>query len=229
MPIAFVFSMSANYYDSKGCGDAKRSYHSCIQRRRSRQAFTTLVAILKKTVVQLVEPSCRTNVIEFRPAPAILRTALTANAWKSTSACTSRAVRDLVRTLATIIASEPDRTVAVFFHFDGDEPWSRAGQSENTRKFEEMVASPILQLLNMQLPLDEAKTRVKQRLIQMVPFYSIEAWLFRNFAALGKHVTRAADIRLVGEWRERPETLDEIVRIKERLTIGSTRKSAKVV
>ncbi len=80
---------------------------------------------------------------------------------------------DLVRTIATKLAEETPGFV--LFHYDGDRIWSQRTTSENTQKFEGLIISAVRQLLSSR----QKESRL-DRLLPIVPFYSIEAWAYQN-------------------------------------------------
>lgn len=59
--------------------------------------------------------------------------------------------------------------------------------------------------------------------IALVPCYSLESWLYRNFTAVfeifDKHYPRHTDRQRFTDWQSCPETLDEILQIKEQTVL----------
>lgn len=181
----------------------------------AQDAHDTLVALAKK-MLQLLVPSCRTHLVDFHPANEEARRAVQGTAWKIKPPATQRQRVELVRTIANKL-SEKEATGFVLFHIDGDRPWSEREASENRRQFEERIVSRVEQLL----PPDAREGSMK-RLLLVMPFYSIEAWLYQNTQAAiricherygGAHVDRFA------AWRERRATLDELSQPKKEVCL----------
>lgn len=114
-------------------------------------------------------------------------------------------------------------------HFDGDVPWSRRDEHETTNRFadeKQRVKERVRHAAHVLGCEDEAawvEARMN-KLILMVPYYSIEAWLFQNFRVLrglvGAEGT-ADDCQRLEEWEAAPSVLEEIRKVKEELSFGS--------
>jgi hypothetical protein len=177
-------------------------------------AHETVFAVAKK-MLTLVDPGCRTNRIEVNPLDTKAARALKGAGWKSTSRRDLPNIVSLRQTIASKLV-EGTASVAgfVFFHIDGDTAWERRSGSEQPTKFAELAAA-VEQLVAGHLASKgrSAETRaVMSRFRPLMPFHSIEAWLFQNTAELarvcaascGRHVT------LIQEWATRREELDEL-------------------
>ena len=186
-----------------------------------KHAHGTMVALCKK-MLQLVEPACQTQRIEFEPAKAGARHVVNGNGWKS--AKKHRELVDLRRTIATKLG-EPGGFV--FFHTDGDCAWSRRGPNDVRDTFEARIAGPLRNLLltggERRQPMSAPEVEVLlARLRLLVPFYSIEAWLYQNIDVAielchahhgGKDTDRLA------RWRECRHELDELRKPKDELCL----------
>jgi hypothetical protein len=198
----------------------------------SPSAHDTLVPLARK-LLQFVDRHTRSNHVYFEPAEREAALAVRANLWRSWEAphpTNERSIRILRRTLATKVL-EDDVPGYVLFHFDGDCSWSDRESYENARrleafeKFVEGLRSIIEEHVAKHcLPFDAVEIdRRLRRVCAVVPFYSIESWLYQNTKRAcelceercGKHVA------LIEEWRHRRSFLDDIVKPKKQLCFGS--------
>lgn len=138
---------------------------------------------------------------------------------------------DLVRTIATWLRkSNPLAIVA--FHYDGDTVWSRRAEGKTPGQYQTRILPKVKALLanpppaphspNRQTPtaLDETALELAlARLIEVVPHYSMEAWLYLNAAELRRLATQdkvAADVHAKLEaWAAGPSALQEIPKVKD--------------
>ncbi|MBN9681784.1 MULTISPECIES: hypothetical protein [unclassified Corallococcus] len=200
-------------------------------------AFDTLERLAKEILKQ-VDAYTRTQParLSFEPVrqEEALR-ALHANVWKSDKARDRRNQVELVRTLATQLMREHGWA---FFHFDGDRPWSERASSENMAKFSQLIEAKVYRLIVEQLSAlagraatpvaqreveAQARQRMK-RLKRIVPFYSIEAWLFQNTREAIRLCERhygGRDADQFQRWEQERHALDEVSKPKERVCLGA--------
>lgn len=177
----------------------------------AKDAHATMESILRATL-RLLAPGARLDLVRFEPAQEHAHRAVRANHWKSAKAEHHRAKIDLLNTIATDVLRS---NCVVTFHFDGDRPWACRDDAENVEKFRSVVVHGVRQrLVAHQLP-EERIERALRRLVAVVPFYTLEAWLYQNAKRAtelchthhrGEHVDRYA------EWERDREQLDEIER-----------------
>ncbi|MBK8259530.1 MAG: hypothetical protein IPK82_43590 [Polyangiaceae bacterium] len=190
----------------------------------AQDAHTTVVNLLKKTFGILVSGT-GTHRIAFEPQSEREHRAMHGNRWKDR---TLRELVDLRRTIATkLLEDEGEVPGFVAFHFDGDRPWNKRAEAENPALFDERIITPVKQLLTGKLTLagrEEELGRRMKRLLVIVPYYSIEAWLFQNIDALRQLCCgSAAHGELLAEWQTNRATLDETWKPKDTMfCVGST-------
>ncbi len=177
-------------------------------------AHETVFAVAKK-MLTLVDSRCQTNRIEPEPLDTEAARALKGAGWKSTNRRDLPKLVSLRRSIANkLVESTVSVSGFVFFHIDGDTAWERRADSEQPAKFAELAAA-VEHLVAGHLASKgrSAETRaVMNRFRPLMPFHSIEAWLFQNTAELarvcaascGRHVT------LIQGWATRREELDEL-------------------
>lgn len=156
-----------------------------------------------------------------------------ANKWKSKGARYFRNRTDLI-TLVAIQLELPNGWV--FFHFDGDRAWAARDSSENRQKFMELIWQPVQLKIQerfvgrqpeMAGRLDEVKRYAEARMTRLktvVPFYSIEAWLFQNTREairLCQEHYNGSDIAQFEAWAQDRAALDEVLKPKETVRLGA--------
>jgi hypothetical protein len=186
-----------------------------------KHAHDTIAALCKK-MLQLVEPGCQTQRIAFEPAKENARRVVNANQWKS-----GKKHRDRVALVQTIATKIGEQNGFVFFHVDGDCVWSKRESSENFEKFESLIIRSVRALLldrdvrrKPQVPPDVESQLARLRLI--MPFYSVEAWLYQNIdvaIALCHAHHGGKDADRFARWREHRHELDELERPKDELCL----------
>lgn len=194
----------------------------------SPHAHETISAVARR-MLQLVDEHTATHRIRFQPteAPRVAR----ANMWQS-----KRPHPDLVDLRREIARKVLEDEVPgyVLFHFDGDRPWSERQASTTAEKFQQFIGGlrPLIEqnlrdrgLLGDGDDVDVAVNDRLERIREVVPYYSIESWLYQNTARLGE-LCRAGcgkHLDLIEQWQADRTLLDEVRKPKDRICIGSTR------
>lgn len=189
----------------------------------SEHARPTLEALVKK-MLRLVDAQCRTNELRFEPPDEASVAIVRGNLWKSTNRKDEIKIRALRRMLATRLAENPPGFV--LFHIDGDCRWSERALSENRAKFDKMIADKVREVLEHEQPAwtNDELDRCMARLIVLVPFYSIEAWVYQNIKRARKlcgdhHGGRHS--QQFDDWERDRAAIDEIVKPKEEACLKS--------
>lgn len=189
------------------------------------QAYDT-VRELTLSVLRLVDEKVRTHRIRFEPLEnKQARRALRANTWKSKKPEDQQAIRDLHRAIANKLA---ERNGFVVFHFDGDRKWTERAKSENCSKFagfittiEQVLRDPTVH--RGRFPRSESQiSEAKERLLPLVPFYSIEAWLYQNTETaivLCRDLPCGAHQAQLVAWQTDRSLLDELEKPKDALCL----------
>lgn len=158
--------------------------------------------------------------------------ALRKNLWKSTSQQDHHATVEFVRTIASELTRQ-DRIVLVVLHVDGDTTWKARARSENATKFEEIIRKRVQMALHAHLCFkkpgphpdpDTETARCMMRLVLVMPFYSIESWLYQATACairLCHSQHQGRDITTFEGWAADRSRLDEELKPKERVCLGS--------
>ncbi|MDO9019244.1 MAG: hypothetical protein Q8S73_26020 [Deltaproteobacteria bacterium] len=184
-----------------------------------RDAHATVVAVLKR-MLRLVVDDYQTHQLGFEPRDEAAQRGLRGSRWKSTETRDHADVTTLLRSIATKLGRDDG---FVFFHVDGDRPWTERATSENRAKFESIVRSRVHQLLchMLRIPADEAERRMR-RLFVVLPFYSIESWLYQH-TDVGVRLCRehyeGRDVEVFEGWRLDRAALDDVVKPKQRVCI----------
>ena len=198
----------------------------------SSKARPTVLRFIKKAATTVCK-ECQPQNIQCEPRDeALQKGTVSGNRWRSNKPEHHHELVQLRRYLATRLAMP---NTAVFFHFDGDVPWSKRTESTTRRDFEQTIVSTVRQIL-AQPPRGVAVARSPEevdaclsRLVLVVPFYSIEAWVYQNTDRIlefckkkcrSRHDTHRKEIT---RWAANPDILDELVKPKEKCCLRSTK------
>ncbi len=176
------------------------------------QSLGALRALVRKLVLPFEEDG-RVERVSFGTEETA-RPILRGNNWRSGKAQHEPQKRDLIR----FLASEVERGNFVLFHHDGDVAWS-ARPSPIVAQFDALRVR-VEQLLAGKKPAltkAEVTTHVG-RLIECVPYYSIEAWVYQATERAAHlcnehHAGKDAD-KFIAWANDRP-SLDEQLKPKE--------------
>lgn len=205
----------------------------------SGQADETLRRVARH-LLRAVRETLLTHRLRFEPAEGGQRPILAANRWKSAGGRDESKVRDLCQWIATKLSRAEDGAPRfVLFHYDGDRVWSQRESCENADKFAQRIRAGVQNALvdpPQRLPLRkggvpagvttapksaEEIERLLRRLVEVVPFYSMEAWLFQNFevakANCRGHRCGGKHVPLLEAWQKGEPSLDEVSKPKEEL------------
>jgi len=178
----------------------------------STSAHATIEALAKKLLTS-VDSNCHTGRVRFEPGNPEAVAIVTANRWKEKKAHKKQV--DLVRTIAAKIS---ESSGYVFFHFDADVTWKKRKTSHNEGAFKEIVVSKVERILKA-LDINETDREDRlSRLLELVPTYSIEAWLYQNTGEairISQQSYRREDVKLFCQWRDDRSLLDEVSKPKE--------------
>lgn len=183
----------------------------------SKHARPTLEALVPK-MLRLVDGQYRDDALRFEPPDEATVAIARGNQWKSKNPRHHSEIVALRRTLATKLTEQPPGFV--LFHIDGDHRWSEGPHCENDAQFEEIIAVKVRELVaktNSKWTSDELN-RCMSRLIVLVPFYSIEAWLYQNIKHARELCNRhhgGRHFQQFDEWERDRAAIDEIVKPKE--------------
>lgn len=134
---------------------------------------------LVRAMLHLIAPGHDGGALAIEPANDAQREAMRGNGWDSTSAEGRPRRIALVRSIATRLCQS--NLHVVLFHYDGDRPWSDRNSCPRHAVFERCIVTPVKQLILHRTA--EQRDRAIERLVTIVPFYSVEAWLYQNTAA----------------------------------------------
>lgn len=185
-----------------------------------------VIEALCKRMLRLIDSSCQTQRIHFEPANDQARVAMRGNVWKSTSPRDRQRRVDLIRAIATKLCEHGGFVV---FHVDGDRVWSERSTAENPAKFGKVIEEAVRTLLiagdNRRPPMLEAEAAMRlKRLRLLVPYYSIEAWLYQHTdtaISLCRQRYGGHSVERFEEWRKDRGLLDEVAKVKETVCLGA--------
>lgn len=161
----------------------------------------------------------KTNHLRFEPVlPPDTR--ISGNFWKSRE--TSRDSQRLRRILLGALATELALGRIVFFHVDADATWTPSQKKgcenqEHWRRFCDDVLALWTESKHGTVPRDQAA--LEQVLILAMPFFELESWAFANIRRLREILRDPKDLAALELWEGDLAALDEILAIKEVLTV----------
>lgn len=192
----------------------------------NKDARVTVEALVRR-MLPLVVPNCRIHdCVTFLPTDPREQEAMHGEAWKSDKQIHREARVRLQRYIARRLC-EPQTFVV--FHVDGDKPWQERHESDNKRKFDAFIVLVAQSADAGQRNVQRARQRPStesntlpvpdlDNLIRLMPFYTLEAWLYQNIQGIvdicrrqhdGKHVDAAC------AWEAVRHELDELVKPAE--------------
>lgn len=133
--------------------------------------------------------------------------------------------------LAKLIATRLGEGALVVFHYDGDMAWASRKKSTRDKDFDRAWRVAVRSLaIAVKRPLPDA---AMLRLVEMVPYYSIEGWLYRALdhtrSLCDQHCERARvapSHSLLADWQADPGRLDEMLKPKDALCIRDEHNAA---
>jgi hypothetical protein len=185
-------------------------------------AHATIVAIARKLLL-LLEPGLDVQRVDFSRADERARVGMGFNCYKSSNPRDYEKKVRLAQAIATHLLSA-DTSTAVLIHIDGDGPWSAHHPDylcDNVRLFREDVLERVRAILARRECVEQF-----EHLALLVPFWSIESWLFQNTRVALElcethHPRYASDVPRFKAWQNAPTALDEHERPKDAVRFGS--------
>jgi hypothetical protein len=183
---------------------------------KSEQTWLGLKALVGR-LLHRFEDDGFTQRIEIVPADDDVRPVVRANRWESTKRQDEAAKRLLWKYLAWKLSESGGFVV---FHYDGDNLWGDRVKSPRPEKFARVVRVSVDRVLRdpkLRLSPEEIARRL-QRIVECVPFYSVEAWLYQatdHAIALCREKYRGADVERFEKWGANRALLDDVHMPKE--------------
>ncbi|TKD12476.1 hypothetical protein [Polyangium fumosum] len=119
--------------------------------------------------------------------------------------------------------SAPEPGGFVIFHYDGDTTWARRAEAKTREQFDREIRNRVAQVLSGARRSPDEIAQKLGRIIECVPFYSIEAWTYQATAkaiALCREKHRGDDIPTFEAWGADRTKLDEVHKPKEKTCLG---------
>ncbi len=184
-------------------------------------AYDTVHALAKE-MFKLLVPGVRTDRIDFKPLKdENARRAMRGTDWKSTNPLDQPNIRLLIRSIITELLKDDG---FVLYHIDGDRPWSEHNSSENVREFHSRILPPIeagvRTYFQRQSHASEVPGERMKRFCLLVPFYSIEAWVYQNIREARRLCEETGCKRChekLADWEKNRASLDEVIKPKAEL------------
>jgi hypothetical protein len=186
---------------------------------KSDKTWRGLRAILEK-LLHRFEDDGFTVRAEILPRDVATRPIMNGNRWRSADPRDHASKVDLVKYLARKVSEAHGFAL---FHYDGDVAWIRKNESGSPEQFEREIRFKVHQVLaNDGVPDSEIRRRLG-RLLECVPFYSVEAWTYQateRAIQICEERYRGADAETFRAWSRDRATLDDEHKVKERTVLG---------
>ncbi len=189
----------------------------------ARDAVPTVQALLRHMMRQ-VEPEANLDRVALDPLPdSLASTVVAGNVWKSAKGTANAGIVDLVQRLARHLVLADGFVV---HHVDGDRVWAERATSENVAKYQAVIVRRVREQVRVWTAKQKRGVEVDARmgrLLVLMPFWCIEAWLFQNGVEARRrcpdpmHECRPR----LDAWSAAPDLLDEEQTTKERLCFKS--------
>jgi hypothetical protein len=184
----------------------------------------TVVSCLTRQILRFVLPGRDLRSIRFLPLnDERASLAVHGNIWKSQKPQDRQKRIALMKVLVNDVLMKDGFVV---FHIDADQIWARREQCLNLEQFAGFVAEMCQNFADARYPErthEKLKAAFERRLLVLVPFYSIESWLYQSTAravALCDAHYRGKDRERFAEWGQDRSLLDEEPRPKDRFSLG---------
>jgi hypothetical protein len=163
-------------------------------------------------MLRLVEEHVKTNHIDFKPVASDIPGSYWMQKKDETGAQQKR--RDLLRAVATELLLGR----VMFFHVDGDRTWAESKLAPVWGELERFRHDLPNAAANAKIGrLDEGT--IKEAFIAVVPFYSIESWIYACTEQLCTRTSDPKELERIAEWAADLGKLDEVPKIKLALSI----------
>ncbi len=179
------------------------------------------VATVSRKLLYLLQPRLDASRVNFPPESAAARAGMAFNTYKSRSPRDEHKKVDLARAIARHLLTD-DLSTLVIVHIDADRRWSDREDEhgcDNLRCFRKEIVRRVAEILR------DRQDRL-DRLLFLLPFWSIESWLFSNCPEALRiceefHPRYAAAVADFERWHVTPGAIDDIQQPKDRIAFGS--------
>ena len=187
----------------------------------SATAVGTVQSLLRHLLVQVAR-TADLDRVDLAPIPeSRARKVLPGNVWKSAKKTAGPGVVDLAQRIATRLVLDDGFVVQ---HLDGDRVWGERGTSENVLAFQNVISRRVRANLRHSEKLDATEIDAHmRRLLVLVPFWCIEAWLFQNTLDARTHCSHTGHqcSQRLDAWAADRTLLDEVPTPKDLLCFGT--------
>jgi hypothetical protein len=189
------------------------------------------VRAIARHLLRLVEPACEPRRIDLEPQDERAQQAMHGNLWQGKTGPGRQKLVDIAQAIATKILTP---TGFVFLHVDADRRWAarEKSPSDNVRRVRDLLLLRVEQHVTAWLTKkqrEHEKAAVMSRVCLLVPYHSIESWLYQNGAVARAlchkhHGGRDADV--FTRWEQDRSLLDEVERPKKQTCLEAKHNRA---
>lgn len=181
---------------------------------------------LVRVMLRLVQPNHDEKLIDVQGDHSDAQEAAQANQGKSRRKAGHQRRVAIARAIATEIFTESN---FVFYHVDADRTFGapREPKPENVLFFENIliVVRQHIEALKQQHGDTRSTDEIINRIRLLLPYYSLEAWLFQN-TRIGRELCqkhhRAQHVGTFNEWEQNRSSLDEVEKPKDACCLNAS-------
>lgn len=179
-----------------------------------------ILKVLTPLLLRQLSPTFNEDQVLLQPlTQASAQRAAHGNRWKSRRPADRADRLALIREVGGVLL---DGRGFVLFHIDGDRPFAERERSENVHAFADFRVDLAQSMQTRARDLEAVLRVIDERLLLIVPFYSIEAWLFQNTeAAIALCPAGHPDIAKLRAWAADRGLLDELEKPKGEMAFRS--------
>ncbi len=181
---------------------------------------------LTRHMLRLVDPSYRDARVDLEPEGEEAQRASHANLWQGYQK-SAQSHRKLVTISRAIARHVFDERGFVLFHVDADQAWSTGVESENIRRFHEVLTLHVGRAVDDSISANRGshdRAAILSRLFLVSPYWCIESWLYQNTtvgrALCHKH-HRGLHADRFDRWEQNRGELDDEDKPKDQICLGS--------
>jgi len=188
----------------------------------AKEASPTLRLVVLQ-MLGLVDSESQSGITKIEPGDELHNPAVHANFWKSKEQRDHKKIADLVMYTGEMLASGR----FVLFHVDGDCVWRKRRRCDTEKRFQKVIGARVRQVVGMAKPVKEGRIGLDecmQRLVLIMPYYSIEAWLYQNTkvaVALCHRHHQGLHADKFAHWEQHRDELDEAEKVRDTVCLHS--------
>lgn len=179
------------------------------------ESFEVLKNLINSILKNIVE-DYQSQLIEFKPVEKCYLPVCSGNRWKQEKPHKDpKLAREITAFKKYIVQHTMKSSAFIFWHIDGDMMWAQFARGKEcaNRKSLDTFIEKVLKGMTIHQR-DKVPPTPEGCFLKLLPFYSIEAWLYQNSQALQKITENTGDIQATDA-----SVFDDILKVKEAFKI----------